>query len=159
MFKKLHTFFLKLPWRDKSTAVKVVFLLVWSRLLIKSSSFRKLAEKMGSTDEIEMIPISPDELKRAQTIGRLIRSVSNYMPFRTLCFEQALTAAMFLKKGRITYRIHFGMKKHWSDMGQMKAHAWLICGDEIITGKKGHRQFEVLSTFYYAPQVIEAEIT
>lgn len=106
---------------------------------------------MGGTDETEMSSVSSDELKRALTIGKLIRKISNYMPFRTLCFEQALTAAMFLKKEKIAYCIHFGMKKRWSDTGQMKAHAWLVCGEEIITGKRGHRQYEILSTFFFNP--------
>lgn len=131
--------------------MKVLVILAWSRLLIKVSSFKKLAVKMGSTNEVETFAASSDQMKKAHIIGRMIKSGSAYMPFRTLCFEQALTAALLLREENIPYRIHFGMRKNWSEAGQMKAHAWLVCGDEIITGKKGHRQHEVLSTFYFNP--------
>lgn len=147
---KLHTF-VNLSSKDKWQAFRLLYLLPKSRWAVKRTPFKKVAERMGVLSEPKEVPVSAHEEAMAVQWGALTRSVGKLMPFRTLCFEQALSCAALLQAQGIAHCIHFGVKKHPEDAKRLEAHAWLQCGNAIVTGKKKHRQFKRVSSFYYDP--------
>lgn len=131
--------------------LRLCYLLPKSRLAIKKAPFKILAARIGVLSDLKEQSATQVQMDEALQIGRLIRGMGKFMPFRTMCFEQALSCAEVLRSKGISYCIHFGVKKDKKVPDGLEAHAWLQCGNEIVTGKRGHRQYQRLSSFYYEP--------
>jgi hypothetical protein len=52
-----------------------------------------------------------------------------------------------LKRRRIAATLYLGVAKDENKAEKLAAHAWLRCGDVILTGAHGHRQFTVVAMF------------
>lgn len=87
----------------------------------------------GDTERIEIVKIS-----RAIVRSRKI------IPWKTLCFAEALAAKKILGFRKIESTLYLGLDKQ---AGDMKAHAWLKCGSVWVTGRRGAVNFTVISTF------------
>jgi len=146
MLKSLITY-LKMPASEKALVVRIVIRLTKSRIKIKYKPFRELAAELGDKQGSQLPDITSSQLDYATRVGVLIGGVSKWLPFRTMCFEQALTASAFLKERGVGHSIHFGVKKNGDQSDQLEAHAWTTCGDAIITGKRGHRQYQEVAVF------------
>ena len=62
----------------------------------------------------------------------VITAISRYTPWKSLCMVQALTAQTILSIKRIPCTIYLGIAK--DDQQKLQAHAWLMCGDFVVTG-------------------------
>jgi hypothetical protein len=58
-----------------------------------------------------------------------------------------------LKRRRIGATLYLGVAKDLTKPQQLAAHAWLRCGDIILTGGANHKDFAVLSTFSTATSI------
>lgn len=139
------TNFIKLPIRDKLLLFETCFILLTARLLVLLFPFRILAKLLGKHMTESPAQISSDQLEKSRKIGRSIRKVSHYVPFRSMCFEQAITCKFMLNRKRISSTIYFGVVKNQNQ--KLKAHAWTRSGNLILTGAKGRHLFNVVSTF------------
>ncbi|MEM7134232.1 MAG: lasso peptide biosynthesis B2 protein [Chloroflexota bacterium] len=117
-------------------------ILMISRLLVLLLPFRYTASLLGevSREGAESTLKEPEQIER---IGVILRWLSRYLPWRSMCFEQALAGMLMLKRRGLDGTIYFGVQK---GPEQMKAHAWLRCGNQIITGAAGRERFTVLFT-------------
>ncbi len=84
--------------------------------------------------------------------GDLLESVNiafsranRYVSWRSKCYEQAIAAKMILRGYGLESTLYYGVAKDAG--GQLLAHAWLRCGDYIVTGRMGMDQFTVVGTF------------
>lgn len=89
----------------------------------------------------------PTDLHLARMIGGAIRSAVNYTPWESVCLPQAVAAKWMLKRRRIPCTVYLGVMKDDNKPDKLAAHAWIRCGQAILTGAKGHRQYTVVSTF------------
>ena len=122
-------------------------LLLYARILVVFKPFKKIAPTLGNhLEEASEIP-SEDQIEEAKTIGRAIKRVSQFTPFRSMCFEQAITASIMLSKRDIKTTTYFGVLKDESVKEGLKAHAWIKVGETTITGNRGINKFTVVSTF------------
>lgn len=64
-------------------------------------------------------------------IHRTLTAASRRLPFRTLCYEQALAARTMLARRGLSSRLHFGTGK--AD-GDLTAHVWLTSGERMVVG-------------------------
>ena len=78
-------------------------------------------------------------------IAWAVRTASRYTPWESKCLAQAMAARMMLKRRRFPTTIYLGVLK--DDKAGLKAHAWIRCGERILTGAQGHGQFTVVATF------------
>ena len=127
-------------------------LMAISRILIFWIPFRKLLPLLGQQASREAAALSAsarcapvDLLKQIQvSIARACRR----SPWRTKCFEQALTARMMLRKRKLTSVIYFGVRMHPPNREEkMIAHAWLTCSGVVVTGGENNEQFTVVGRF------------
>lgn len=131
--------FKKRPFIEYRFFIEAWFYLAISRSLILFRPFRELLPILGQTiseEEAEM-EISnqscPDYLLPLTQIS--ILRAANRSPWRTLCFEQALTARMMLRKRKQKSVIYFGLIKNTNNQDKaLNAHAWLICSGFNVTG-------------------------
>jgi hypothetical protein len=63
------------------------------------------------------------------------------MPLDATCLTQALAGSAMLARRRIATTIQLGVSKSADGTDGMIAHAWLRCGDELLTGADGHERF------------------
>lgn len=139
-------------WRRRSGTERLLLLeafalLGLARLLVLTIPFRWLALSLGqhmleSTQEVE-----PAVLQQARLIGQAVCSAANNTPWESVCLPQAVAGQWMLKRRRITGTLYLGVTKADTKPEQLAAHAWLRCGDYILTGRAGHRQFTAVASF------------
>ena len=78
-------------------------------------------------------------------IEHAVRRASRYTLHESKCYDQALTAKALLGQSRLPSTIYFGLAKEGDN--KLTAHAWVRCGDRIITGKTGMERFTVVACF------------
>lgn len=124
----------------------VYVLLGFSNLLIKLVSFKKLIRLFSNTDTEAQPVLPPDKTSRLYSISEAITAVSKRTPWRSKCFEQAITASVLLRISRVSYSICFGLN---NDKNELKAHAWLLVNGFCVTGNYVDMDFTAVSTFCY----------
>jgi len=127
------------------------FLLGLSRLVILTVTFKRFAHWLGLHDGLA--PRTPlttaDQQMRAQAISSAIAVAVKYAPWKANCFPQAITARLILGFYDIPYALFFGVtrSKQEEDMGELKAHAWVVSGRVNVTGGRSFRQFTSVGCF------------
>jgi hypothetical protein len=123
--------------------VEAWFLLHFAKLVILLVPFKKIASRMGelqieSTSDLQSI-------EKTTQIEHAVRRASRYTLHDSKCYDQALTAKALLGQCSLPATIYFGLAKE-SD-NQLIAHAWVRCGNSIITGRAGVERFTVVACF------------
>jgi hypothetical protein len=105
--------------------------------------FKKVASRIGKIQaESDYLDVNSKQLDDVRiSIGRAIR----FTLFKSVCYDQALTAKLMLKRREFPSTLYLGLSK--DEKNQMIAHAWVRCGNKIITGKAGMDQFTVVAFF------------
>jgi len=118
-------------------------LLHLAKLAILFMPFRKIASWIGSLQ----VESSHDLLSTEKSIKieHAVRRASRYTLHGSKCYDQALTAKALLGQSGLPATIYFGLAKE-SD-SQLIAHAWVRCGERIVTGKAGMERFTVVAFF------------
>lgn len=99
------------------------------------------------------LPVDQNEQIQAETISKAIRRAANHTPWESACLTKALTIQRMLRKRAIPGIFYLGVAKKEKNKTQLKAHAWVKCGNNILTGKTGHRDFNVISIFSWDRQL------
>lgn len=139
----------QLSFRDWVLHIQALPMLTCSRILILLVPFKRMASVLGQLNYVT----SPegngvtdyDQVKRT---GTILSALSQYLPWRSLCFEQALAGMMLLRCKGISSTIYFGV---YQSKNSIEAHAWLRSGDRIVTGARGRERFTVVFTVASAP--------
>jgi hypothetical protein len=139
-------------WRRRSRAerlllLEAVVLLGVARLLLITIPFRWLAASLGKRMNESCARIAESDLQHARLVGQAVRSAANNTPWESVCLPQAVAGQWMLKRRRIPATLYLGVAKDEAKPERLAAHAWLRCGDVILTGNSGHRQFTVVATF------------
>lgn len=134
----------QLSFDDWVLVFQVLPALVCSRMLILFLPFRRLQPVLGSLNYVTSSDSSGEMgYVRIKRIGIILCAVSKYLPWRSMCLEQALAGMMLLRCKGCSSTIYFGV--HHFDK-TIKAHAWLRCGDQIVTGAAGRECFTIVFT-------------
>ena len=140
--------FTKLSSEEKKLFLEAYATLGMMRTAILTVSFKRLTRSMEHVaKKKELATLNAQEMKTAGKVGQAIMRASAYTPWESACLAQSLTAQKMLQKRGIPGVFYLGAMKDEESEGKMKAHAWLQCGDTIITGANGHESFTVLSVF------------
>lgn len=123
--------------------VEAWFLLHFAKLVILFMPFKKIASRMGQLHAESTIEVSltawPIRIEYA------IRRASSFTLHHSKCYDQALTAKALLRQSGIPATIYFGLSKEPEN--NLSAHAWVRCGNKIVTGKAGMERFTVIACF------------
>lgn len=137
--RKIKTFIL-IDFDTKKMIISCIFITAISRYSILNVEFKHLKDKLGKTGE--ETPYS-EELKNyniAKKVSWIVITVSRYTPWESKCLVQAMTAQKLLRKYNIKSTLYLGVRK---SENELKAHAWLRCGEYFVTGGDGSRYKEV----------------
>jgi hypothetical protein len=139
-------------WRRRSRAERLLLLEAFAllgvaRLLTLTIPFRWMAASLGKHMNESDNQSIPADLEQARLISQAVRSAANNTPWKSVCLPRAVAAQWMLKRRRIAATLYLGVTKDDKKPEKLAAHAWLRCGDVILTGAEGHRQFTVVSSF------------
>ncbi|MCI1640075.1 MAG: lasso peptide biosynthesis B2 protein [Bacteroidales bacterium] len=131
------------------------FLMAFSRILTFFIPFRLLLPILGkpiSDEEASETAAGPDDEASKDFLVAVQRSIlraARRSPWRTKCFEQALTARMMLKRKKLKSVIYFGVNKNLfnEQKKDRAAHAWIICSGFTVTGGRNNKMFTVVGRF------------
>jgi hypothetical protein len=123
--------------------VEAWFLLHFAKLVILFMPFKKIASRMGrlqieSTHDLQ-------SMEKTTQIEHAVRRASRYTFYNSKCYDKALTAKALLFQIGLPATIYFGLAKEADN--QLSAHAWVRCGNKIITGKAGMERFTIIACF------------
>lgn len=123
--------------------------LAWMRAAIRAVPFRSLVRGLEMRPGADAPAVGREELEIALAIGGAVRSAAGNTPWESACLAQALTAQRMLEKRGIGGVFHIGAAMDGDAEEKLRAHAWLVCDGQIITGEVGHERYAVLSTFHW----------
>ena len=123
--------------------IEAWFLLHFAKLVILFMPFKKIASRMGrlhveSTHDLQY-------MEKTTQVEHAVRRASRYTLHESKCYDQALTAKALLGQIGLPATIYFGLAKEADN--QLIAHAWVRCGNKIITGIAGMERFTVIAFF------------
>lgn len=121
-------------WRKYSFATRLLIVeaALWLglyRLLILLVPFRWFApRKAPLADRCE-------DTELPLRVGRAVLTASRHVPWQAACLAQALAAKTMLALRGTRSVMHLGAR--FDEDGELAAHAWLSCGDRLVTGGSG----------------------
>jgi len=135
--------FVRLPAPERRDLVEAVALCTVAGALLKVLKFRRLAPRLG-----RHMAVSPAEHDKAtsQQVAHVrwaIAAAARHLPWKPVCFPQAVTAQWMLRRRGIPSTLYLG-----ADPARgYDAHAWVRAGTTIVTGGPREDRFAIVSSF------------
>ena len=149
MFQQIRKFS-ALSSADKKLFLEAYMTLGLMRAAILTVSFNRLTRSLEQSQNKRVPPsINMKEKRIALRAGWAISRAANYTPWDSLCLVQSLTAQRMLQRRSIPGMFYLGVSTDESSEEKLTAHSWSQCGDNIITGCRGHETFTILSSFIW----------
>jgi hypothetical protein len=134
-------------WKERAFLLEAFVLLGAARLAILIFPFRRLAVTLGRHMNESGLQANMASLHCASMVGQAVCSAANNTPWKSHCLAQAVAGQWMLKRRRIAGTLYLGVAKNEIKPEKINAHAWLRCGNIILTGQGGHQKFTVVATF------------
>lgn len=109
--------------------------------------FRTLSRVMGLRRGETMLVVEPGDLARASAVGWAVRAAASYTPWESTCLMQALAAAALLRRRGIDGTLYLGVAKGSGAAEAITAHAWLRCGELVLTGESERARYTQIASF------------
>ena len=113
--------------------------------LITLFSRRFILKRVGKAGVESPHEISANDTVLAKQVAQAIRRSERIIPWRITCFAKAIAAKKILKQRGLPSTLYLGVAKVGSD--SITAHAWLRCGNVIVTGKEEMARFTPVAFF------------
>jgi Transglutaminase-like superfamily len=132
-----------------------IVLLGLARMAILLLPFRWYARALGGkvSQGLAARSLTPAQDAKARSIGRSVRATAAVTPWSAICLPQALAAGVLLQLHRIPHVVHFGLAPGDArpEAAPMRAHAWIVAGDRIVTGSPVLPEYRIVATFAAPP--------
>lgn len=115
----------------------------WYRWRLLHIPFSRLSGRIG-TYYLET-KLTHKDSPVIREVQYAVSGISRHTPWQSRCLVQALAAKRLLKLYHLPCTLYMGVKK--DEQGKMLAHAWLRCGDCLVTGGAGHRLYTVTAIY------------
>jgi hypothetical protein len=114
------------------------------RLAIVFIPLRRIVRAFGVAPGGSASAPSGAELAEADHVGTAVRTCASHTPWQSACLAQALAAMAMLRRRRISSLLCLGVAER---DGAIRAHAWVCCGDVVLTGAAGSERYTVIGRF------------
>ncbi|HZC47402.1 MAG TPA: lasso peptide biosynthesis B2 protein [Candidatus Acidoferrum sp.] len=135
MTRRLWKFF-GLPASDRWLLASAVVSVIKARLTVTFVPVRKILAPVASRTETPL----PDT--EATRISWAVETAARIVPSGSNCLVRAIAGREMLARRGVSSQIRLGVAKNLSDA--LLAHAWLECGDRIITGEGEHLNYAAM---------------
>ena len=125
--------------RQQALVAEAIAAMLRARIVVLLRPFPKVSKRFG-----EFVPPSdprvtahgvgatPEQAQIARDVGWAVAAAAPFMPFRSVCLQQAMAAHAMLRRRGIPCVMHFGAGK--GDEKPIDAHAWLDAAGVKVTG-------------------------
>lgn len=137
--RKIKIFILT-DFETKKMIIYCIFVTAISRYSILNVEFKNLKDRLGKTGKETPYSEEVNNYNIARKVSWVVITISKYTPWESKCLVQAMTAQKLLRKYNIKSTLYLGVRKSGNEL---KAHAWLRCGEYFVTGGDGSRYKEV----------------
>ena len=134
--------FFQRPRRQKFLIIEAYLYLLLARAAVLLLPFKRVASLIGSKGESPVEAVTSDIPAQVQWS---IVTASRYAFWNTLCLTQALAAKFMLNRRGIKSTLYLGTTRPSDE--KFLAHAWLRCGEMIVTGEQGREGYTVVACF------------
>ncbi len=142
---KIRSFF-KVSSKERLLFFEALLFIAIARIAIRFFSFKKLLNYLGTPQtELPVEMLTEADKLYLQKIGKAIRRASRVAFWKTLCYEQAITGKLMLRRRKIGTTIYIGMMK--SEEKGLEGHAWIRAGNYIVTGNIALEQYTIVGSF------------
>jgi transglutaminase superfamily protein len=122
--------FITLPRADRALLMSAIVAIVEARMTVTFVSVRKILDPVAPRIDAKFTDADTSRISWAvETAGRVVPSGKN-------CLVRAIAGRDMLARRGIGSQIRLGIAKNSADV--LSGHAWLECGDRIITGEGEH---------------------
>ncbi|WP_242847663.1 lasso peptide biosynthesis B2 protein [Niameybacter massiliensis] len=132
-------------WRTQLLVIQTFILCGIVRALILLIPFKKFRPYLGEHNADSNLEEDIYVYRQAKKIGQVVSMVSRYTPWESKCLVQAMVAQYLLKRRKIPATLYLGVAK--GSEGDLKAHAWLRCGQMIVTGDGARMRYKEVARF------------
>ena len=116
------------------------------KLILQFIPFRHIARHLGQQTLVtNNQTLSDYEQQQAKRISWAVRLIGYRTRWRNSCLVNSIIAKIMLRRRQISTQLFLGLAK--DNQRNLQAHAWLRCGDFIVTGQETHKRFVVMSAF------------
>jgi hypothetical protein len=91
--------------------------------------------------------VAPETVARAAAVGWAVRAAASYTPWESTCLVQALAATMLLRLRGIDCTLYLGVARDRVTPEAITAHAWLRCGELLLTGAAERERYTPVASF------------
>lgn len=144
LIKRSFRKILSLSKYDKRLIFEALILVGLYRMMILVVPFNKYSKYIGEYNRETPLEINDNDYNSIKRIAWSVNIVSKYVPWESKCFVQALTAQRLLKRRKIDNTLYLGLNTH---SNKMEAHAWLRCGQILVTGGNNKNGFTQVAKF------------
>ena len=126
------------------------FALGTARIKLMLTPLKKMTEGLARHEDSASTPgLKAPDAKQARDVGWAVQAASTATPWNSSCLVQVLAAQKMLQRRGIPGVFYIGAApgENPPASSRLEAHAWLICGSDVITGEPGHERFTVLAAF------------
>ena len=131
--------FLKLPRTEINLFIQTCILSLISSLMVSILPMRLYIKWLGEKGKESSVSAIEGKSMEIFLIEKTMRRIVRHLPWRPKCLSRAITAKILLNRRKISSTIYLGVAKD-GDI-KMVAHAWLRCGNIIVSGKEEMQKF------------------
>ena len=136
--------FWRLSWQDRLLLVEAILYLAAAGLSIALLRFRHIGV-LAARPTRRPQPPPKACLRKVRRIRWAIVAVAGRVPWRALCFQQALAAQLMLRRRGVPSVLYYGAAQ--DDRSGLLTHVWVRHGDVDVVGGEIANNFAVLATF------------
>jgi len=138
--------FRRRPAEQRRLLLRAALMLGLMRLAVRLP-FRTLSRLMGLSRGETPGPVAQEAVARAAAVGWAVRAAASHLPWESTCLMQALAAAGLLRSHGIDGTLYLGVARDRGTPEGMTAHAWLRCGDLVLTGAAEQARYTPVASF------------
>jgi hypothetical protein len=136
-----------LPGGRRALLVEAVGALLAAQLRVRCLPFRRVAARLGASGAETGHELTPAQQLLSREVEWAIAAASRRLRPRPTCLMEAVAAQALLRRRGVASTVYLGVAPARADGRQINAHAWLRCGERIVTGKTEAGRFRALACF------------
>ena len=141
---KLKVFF-ELGFKKQLMLIEAYILSGLYRFAIMFLPFKYVKKQLGEAKTESTYEVDDAVYQEAKQIRNIVLLACKYTPWESKCIVRAMLVQHFLKRKKIATTIYLGVNK--DELQNMKAHAWIRCGEMIVTGEYENDHFIQVARF------------
>ena len=135
----------KVSGRDWWLFFRAIYWTGIARILIVFVPLKRFSFLLGTHMKVTPESDVSENMVLLRAVGVAVIRASRFVPWRCKCYEQAIAAKMILRGYGLQTTLYYGVAKGHDK--KLIAHAWVRCGNYIVTGRPGMERFTIVGTF------------